>query len=247
MNKMDIESQFKENMEKLSRAHERSKVYVDFMDYFIYQHSNSPGVTLPTGYKKEEMNIFQEACKAFEEIMASLINKHGWYDYIGEYYEEYVLASSKASNKGQFYTPRQISDLLSQIVGYKNEENTAYDPACGSARNLCEYHSKHPGVLCVGEDLDESACKMAVINFCCHDVNGVVRWVDALTREYFGVTWRILGGQVYVTDDSWLRAVEDIKDACTILTASDEEIATALGIVAEVISYENEEEDGNKI
>lgn len=215
-------NEFEETMEQLGRKHERSKVYVDFMDYYIYQNSRSPERRLPTGYTDDEMQLFDKAYTSFVKVMSELIEKYGWYDYLGEYYEEYILAGSKASSKGQFYTPRQISRLLSELVGGNDVPLAeAYDPACGSARNLCEYHSKHPEVRCTGEDLDESACKMAVVNFSCHKVNGVVHWMDALTREYMGTSWKTINGQIYITDKEWIRANEEIMGAASILTLSD--------------------------
>lgn len=220
--RIQYDQQFKEAMEQLARRHERSKVYVDFMNYYIQQNSNSPGQPLLQEYTDDELPLFQEAYTGFKKHMTSLINEYGWYDYIGEYYEEYVLAGSKASKKGQFYTPRQISHLLSDLCGYKIELAEAYDPTCGSARNLLDYHSRHPSVRLTGEDLDESACKMAVINFHLHDVDGYVHWIDALTREYMGTSWRIRGGRIYVTDMEWIRATEDILSTVSLLSLSDE-------------------------
>lgn len=229
------EQMFHEPMEQLGKMHERSKVYVDFMDYYIYQNSQSPQRKLPTGYKQEEIQLFDKAYHSFNNLMKSLIKKHGWYDYLGEYYEEYILAGSKASSKGQFYTPRQVSSLLSEIVGCDVNMNEAYDPACGSARNLCEYHSRHPNVRCTGEDLDESACKMAVINFHCHNVDGVVNWIDALTREYMGTSWKTLGGRIYITDLETIRAVDDVMAGVSILSLSDDTIHDMMCVVAEVL------------
>lgn len=216
------EKQFKNEMEELAKKHERSIVYVDFMDYYIYQNSESPDRTLPHGYKQNELQIFQNAYNNFRKLMQTLIDEHGWYDYLGEYYEEYILASSKASQKGQFYTPRNISKLLSELVGIDVTPGEAYDPACGSARNLLDYHSRNPTTRLVGEDVDESACKMAVINFHLHHVNGVVNWIDALTREYMGTSWKILGDQIYITDIETIRANEDILTAISILSLNDD-------------------------
>ena len=112
----------------------------------------------------------------------------------------------------------------------------AYDPACGSARNLCEYHSRHPGVRCTGEDLDESACKMAVVNFSCHGVNGVVNWIDALTREYMGTSWKTLNGEIYITDMEWIRAMDDLLTAVSILTMSDDTLKQLLQGVAKAFN-----------
>ena len=233
---------FKENMEQLAKTHERSKVYVDFMDYYIYKNSNSTDKTLPTGYNQKEIEIINNAYTSFTKLMKQLIQEHGWYDYLGEYYEEYVLAGHKASSKGQYYSPRQISQLISEVVGCEVNCADAYDPACGSARNLLDYHSRNPGVRCTGEDLDESSCKMAVINFHLHDVNGVVNWIDALTREYMGVSWRIINGKIIITDMDWIRAVEDVCDAISILSLSDDTLAKILQRVAKTIPVEPPED-----
>lgn len=224
------ETKFQEALEQLGRKHERSVVYRDFMDYYIIQ--NSKHDTLPLGYTDEEMQLFHTAYTSFKDMMMELIEKHGWYDYIGEYYEEYILAGSKASEKGQFYTPRGISDLLSKMIGTPVELSEAYDPACGSCRNLLDYHCKHPGVRLVGEDLDESACKMGVVNFHVHGVDGVINWIDALTREYMGTSWRILGGKIYVTDLDWIRAVDDLVDGVSILSLSDDTVRDLLGVAS---------------
>lgn len=233
---MDYKGVFMENMEQLGKMHENSKVYVDFMDYYIYQNSNSPERALPTGYNDSEMKLFDNTYKAFVELMKQLISDCGWYDFMGEYYEEFVLAGSKASSKGQFYTPRQISDLLSKVVGFDTQLCDAYDCACGSARNLLDYHSKNPNTRLVGEDLDESACKMAVINFHAHGVDGVVNWIDGLTREYMGTSWRILGGEIYITDLDWIRATDEIIDAVSILSLSDETIHDMLCLGAKTLN-----------
>jgi type I restriction-modification system DNA methylase subunit len=237
-----LDKEFDEYMEELGRKHERSKVYVDFMDYYIYQNSESSERKLPSGYTDKEMKLFDKAYHSFVELMQKLIKKYGWYDYLGEYYEEYILAGSKASSKGQFYTPRQISSLLSEIVGCDVGMNEAYDPACGSARNLCEYHSRHPNVRCTGEDLDESACKMAVVNFSCHKINGVVNWIDALTREYMGTSWKTINGEIFITDMDWIRATEDIMNAVGILTLSDDTIRQLLEGVAKTFTIIDEGE-----
>ena len=241
-----LDKDFDEYMEELGRKHERSKVYVDFMDYYIYMNSESSERKLPSGYTDKEMKLFDKAYSSFVELMQKLIEKYGWYDYLGEYYEEYILAGSKASSKGQFYTPRQISSLLSELVGCDVNMNEAYDPACGSARNLCEYHSRHPNVRCTGEDLDESACKMAVVNFSCHKINGVVNWIDALTREYMGTSWKTINGEIFITDMDWIRATEDIVNAVSILTLSDDSIKQLLEKVAKAFNTIDNREHNNK-
>lgn len=234
MNMNKYEKQFRDYMEQLARRHERSKVYVDFMDYYISRNSESPDVNKILGYNETEMQLFNKTYTSFVSLMKEYIQEEGWRDFIGEYYEEYVLNGGKASEKGQFYTPKGISDLLSQVVGQPIILAEAYDPACGSARNLLDYHSKHPDVRCTGEDIDESACKMAVLNFHIHKVNGVVNWIDALTREYMGTSWRILDDKIYVTDMEWIRTMDEIVASVNLLSMSDETLLRVMNKIKEL-------------
>ena len=239
----EYEKDFRNMMEELARRHERSKVYVDFMDYYISQNSESPSISEPHGYNESEMKLFHNVYNSFVQLMKEYLQNNGWKDFIGEYYEEYVLASSKASNKGQFYTPKGVSDLLSKVVGQPIMLAEAYDPACGSARNLLDYHSKHPDVRCTGEDLDESACKMAVINFHIHRVNGVVNWIDSLTREYMGTSWRILEDKIYVTDMEWIRTMDEIVAGVNLLSLSDETLSKLMKSIHEQCPIQEDNND----
>lgn len=39
-----------------------------------------------------------------------------WFDFIGYFYEETVKSSSKASNMGQFFTPHDVCDLMTNYL-----------------------------------------------------------------------------------------------------------------------------------
>lgn len=215
------DTKFNSLMEEIAKKHERSKVFVDFLDYYINQHTKST-TDFHGSYDDNELNLFKKAYMEFNMLMDSLIKEYGWYDYIGEYYEAFVLAGSKASNKGQFYTPREISELLTRITSSEDNiqirKGTAYDPACGSARNLLNYHSKHADIFLHGEDLDESACKMAVVNFHCHHVlRGQVDWIDALTREYTGTSWIIFPDRIITTNLTEIQMIQTIVGATELL------------------------------
>ena len=49
------------------------------------------------------------------------------------------------------------------------------------------------------EDLDETACKMAVLNLYSHSIQGSVNWINTLTREYF-CTWIISKDKITISD-----------------------------------------------
>lgn len=204
---------FNDTMELLARKHERSIVFVHFLDYYINKNTRITTDFNSDNYSIEELQLFEQAYNQFRILMNELLSEKGWYDYVGEYYEAFVLAGSKASDKGQFYTPRSISDLLSRITtegGVVYEDGTAYDPACGSARTLLDFQNKHK-CNCLGEDLDESACKMAVVNFHANQVQrGQVNWIDALTREYMGKSWVVFPDKIITTDLDEIRMIQSL-------------------------------------
>ncbi|WP_455645451.1 N-6 DNA methylase [Methanosphaera sp.] len=216
------DDEFNNSLEQVTKRHERSKVFVDFMDYYINENAYTD--EFHGNYSEEELLLFNKAYTSFVQLMNELIREHGWYDYIGEFYEAFILAGAKASEKGQFYTPRAVSDLLSRITGSNSvtlqEEGTAYDCACGSARNLLHYHSVNPSCHLVGDDIDESACKMAVVNFHAHRVvRGQVNWINALTNEYMGISWVVLGDSIHVTNLDEIAVINDLVLACDVLHA----------------------------
>lgn len=182
-------------------------------------------------YTSEELELFGEAYKEYLLLMQNLLEVHGWYDYIGEYYEAFVLATSKASSKGQYYTPRGISELLTRLVNPHNitcKGDTAYDPACGSARNLLDYQYRNKCMV-HGDDVDESACKMAVVNFHSNKVvRGRVDWCNSLEGDYFGTSWIIFPECIYVTDRDWIESIESITSTyntlCTLDSITDDDV-----------------------
>lgn len=200
-------------MEALSKKHDAGVIFNDFLDYYITSHSSSDTFN-KNNYTQEEQKQFNEALQEFQEGMKTLIQKHGYYDYLGEFYEEFVVNTKKSKNKGQFFTPPEISELLTRLTQTKKQGDestkTAYDCGCGSGRNLLNtYYHTHCNI--VGEDIDNMACRMAVVNF---HVNGVhkaqVNHVDTLTREDMGSSWLVLDNKIYVTNQDELAVMEAI-------------------------------------
>lgn len=74
-----------------------------------------------------------------------LMNQYNFNDYgadvLGNAYEYCIAQFAENSGKraGEFYTPKQVSEILSRVVIHgqeKNEAFTVYDPCCGSASLL---------------------------------------------------------------------------------------------------------------
>lgn len=104
-------------------------------------------------------------------------------DYLGEIYEQRV----SFGEKGQFFTPENICELLTQITcpelpdGYR-----VYDPACGSGRTLLSATRVNRMATFHGVDLDHRCVKMTALNLLCRNVNGTVVWGDTLRLKAFG-------------------------------------------------------------
>src|SRR5699024_3292162 len=70
-------------------------------------------------------------------------------DVLGDAYEYLIgqFASSAGKKAGEFYTPRQVSEVLAQIVVKSSNISSVYDPTVGSGSLL----------LTVGKHLNKSA------------------------------------------------------------------------------------------
>src|SRR5712691_4735998 len=71
-------------------------------------------------------------------------------DLLGDAYEYLMrhFATESGKSKGQFYTPAEVSRVLAKIVGIGPEtgqDQTVYDPACGSGSLLLKAHDEAKG------------------------------------------------------------------------------------------------------
>lgn len=99
-------------------------------------------------------------------------------DLFGDAYE-YLMqmyASQAGKSGGEYYTPQEVSELLTKltVVG-KSEVNKVYDPACGSGSLLLKF-AKILGKENVrkgfyGQEINLTTYNLARINMFLHDVN----------------------------------------------------------------------------
>lgn len=147
---------------------------------------------------KNEDAIFFEAMREWLELSYREIYKRGAYDAFGTLYEANFQSAFKANSCGQFFTPMNICDVMSNIMvdGNDNcnmptEEVVKFnDCACGSGRTLlaawnrCNKYNRN---LFFAGDLDSTSVYMCALNFMVHGMVGAVEKRDALTRDwYFG-------------------------------------------------------------
>ena len=98
-------------------------------------------------------------------------------DAFGDAYE-YLMgmyASNAGKSGGEFYTPQEVSELLTRIsIGEKKEVNKVYDPACGSGSLLLKaakiLGKDHVRQGFFGQEINITTYNLCRINMFLHDV-----------------------------------------------------------------------------
>ena len=138
--------------------------------------------------------------------VSTALQKGTWLDAFGILYEDMYLTRGKASQTGQFFTPKSVSDLVSDIIGSKEKQASSpvisgkmvNDCAAGSGRLLLAHfieaskldHSAGRPFRYLAQDSDPLVCKMCALNMMVHGMNGRVICQDTLAMstpsvEYF--------------------------------------------------------------
>lgn len=122
--------------------------------------------------------------------------------------------------RGQFFTPDDISLLMAEIVGLKDNIKIK-DPACGSGRTLLNAlkvaRSKGMDMELYANDISMTCAKMTLLNFVTNSVVGEVTCGDALTLNYEDFTFfkidrlkNIGSGVIFST--YWQYTLADVKE-----------------------------------
>lgn len=108
------------------------------------------------------------------------------FDGLGYVYEKMFQTSSKAKDKGQFFTPASVCKIMSDIVNINTEITSIYDCACGSGRTLMSSYAKRNNKKCFveGWDLDSTSVYMCALNFLFHGMIGLVSCIDTLEMDF---------------------------------------------------------------
>ncbi|MDW7728252.1 MAG: type I restriction-modification system subunit M [Candidatus Methanoperedens sp.] len=133
-------------------------------------------------------------------------------DVIGDAYEYMIskFASDAGKKGGEFFTPSEVSELISKLV--KPEENDRiYDPTCGSGSLLIRTAKKVPGgkVAVYGQERNgqtHSLCRMNMFLHKFDDAN--IKWGDTLSNPLFLEEGQLMKFQVVVANppfslDKW--------------------------------------------
>ena len=107
-------------------------------------------------------------------------------DIIGNSYEYMIanFASDAGKKGGEFFTPSEVSELLSRLV--KPEENDRiYDPTCGSGSLLIKAYKKVPSgkVQLYGQERNGQTQSLCRMNMFLHGIDDAkIAWGDTLSN-----------------------------------------------------------------
>jgi type I restriction enzyme M protein len=96
-------------------------------------------------------------------------------DLLGDAYEYLMrhFATESGKSKGQFYTPAEVSRILAKVVGINKDtrqDETVYDPACGSGSLLLKVAAEAPrGITIYGQERDNATWGLCKMNMILHD------------------------------------------------------------------------------
>ena len=113
-------------------------------------------------------------------------------DLLGDAYEYLMknFAVQSGKSKGQFYTPAEVSRVMSKVIGVSkatSSSQTVYDPTCGSGSLLIKADSESELELSVfGQEIDNSMAGLAKMNMILHGIpTADIRNGNTLADPYF--------------------------------------------------------------
>ncbi len=142
-------------------------------------------------------------CKIISELEINLIKFDEQHDILGDAYEYLIgqFAAGSGKKAGEFYTPQQVSTILSRIVtldcqdpstGHKSELRNVLDFACGSGSLLLNVNNQmklHGGKIgkIYGQEKDVTTFNLARMNMLLHglhDSEFEIFHGDTLTNDW---------------------------------------------------------------
>ncbi|MDR2652679.1 MAG: type I restriction-modification system subunit M [Prevotellaceae bacterium] len=127
------------------------------------------------GKGQEMVDKLTKIVAIFQRPELDFKNNHaGGDDILGDAYEYLMrnFATESGKSKGQFYTPAEVSRILAKIIGIGNATNnqTAYDPACGSGSLLIKVADEAPYRISIyGQEKEITTAGLAKMNFVLHN------------------------------------------------------------------------------
>ncbi len=124
-------------------------------------------------------------------------------DLLGDAYEYLMrhFATESGKSKGQFYTPSEVSRILSKVIGIDSntpQDATVYDPTCGSGSLLLKASDEAPrGMSIFGQEMDNATSALARMNMILHNNATAKIWKGNTISD---PQWKEANGQLKTFD-----------------------------------------------
>ncbi len=135
------------------------------------------------GKGKDMVDRLSKLIGTFEGLDMSA-NRADGDDLLGDAYEYLMrhFATESGKSKGQFYTPSEVSQILSKVIGITGDtqqDETVYDPTCGSGSLLLKASDEAPrGLSIFGQENEGSTAALARMNMILHNNATAKIWKD---------------------------------------------------------------------
>ncbi len=168
-----------------------SQVFEDFLDFCIFYLSL--GLINDNG-KHLEKTYGEDGLKQMMTLFKILGDGSGdFQDLLGTVYME-ISSQYKASSMGQFFTPGNISAMMSEMMlsdmDTEKEGLKICDPSCGSGIMILKaarmFGNRRHLQRFTGIDLDRICCKMCIVNMALNTIPGEVFHANSLSLEHYG-------------------------------------------------------------
>jgi len=165
------------------------------------------------------ISIFQNPSLDFSK------NRADGDDILGDAYEYLMrhFATESGKSKGQFYTPAEVSRVMAQILGIREDETSAsttvYDPTCGSGSLLLKVADEaRAQVTLYGQEKDSATSGLARMNMILHNYpTALIEQANTLADPRFkeGETLKTFDYVVAnppFSDKRWSTGLDPLKD-----------------------------------
>ena len=165
-------------------------IFFDLLKFIVGNFEPFPQPDPTWHYKKKQNVVFHNLMCEYFRVMGEKVKEDGmWYDAWGDLF---MSMNVSGNNKGQFFTPSGLCDLMADIsikdgaeplpthvIGAFGKRVTISDCSCGSGRNLIAAHAKFVKngwrkPYLVAEDIDIDCCRMTAVNMMVHGCYGEV-------------------------------------------------------------------------
>ncbi len=154
------------------------------------------------GKGKAMVDRLSKLIKIFDSLDLSANRAEGD-DLLGDAYEYLMrhFATESGKSKGQFYTPAEVSRILAKVIGISKEtsqDETVYDPTCGSGSLLLKVADESPrGMSLFGQEMDNATAALAKMNMILHSSPTAQIWQDNTLSEPY---WKNADGSLKAFD-----------------------------------------------